>query len=420
MLRGIYIFALISLNLVTTAQAQLPDFIKRLDEGSVQAASFYGKTKFELIDNRIIVFSAINGHTYRFLIDTHSPCLLYDYVLEDLRLDILDKSPTMGESFLTSFLKPIFPKIDTFSIGNVSFFGIGAMLMKSDSTNPLNDMGIDGVIGSNLMKNCIWQFDFSDSTLVLSDEILNFKNIDGAYQIKFHPTPVQASPIITTIIGSDSILTEFDTGNNGFINALSPTISNKISSGKTVALSMKLDITVDRKDADGIETHYYVLLDSMQMGEQMFYTLPIVAYNPSYGQTMGKGSVGVGFLKHFVSTIDWNDKVIYLMPAKLDKPLPHNKDTFGFTYGFKKGSFQVQSILSGSTAETLGLEIGDKILSINGYDVSQLTICKIDEYKNGKLIFSSENDKEITILVMNRGVKKEFKLNSYKLFQLDK
>jgi hypothetical protein len=416
MLSRIFIFALISLNLVASSQTQLPDFIKRLDAGRVQAGSFYEKTKFELIDNRIIVFSTINDHSYRFLIDTHSPCLLYDYVLEDLNLDTLDKSPTMGNSFLTSFLKPIFPKIDTFSIGDVRFFGIGAMLMKSDSTNPLNDMGIDGVLGSNLMKHCIWQFDFSDSSIVLSDEISNFRNIEGAFQIKFHPTPVQASPIITTLIGNDSIMTEFDTGNNGFINALSPAISNKIACGKSVAFSMKLDIPVDRNDKDGIETHYYVLLDSIQMGEHIFYKLPIIAYNPSYSQTMGKGSVGIGFIKHFVTTVDWFDKLIYLMPCRANKPFPHNKDTFGFTYDYNNGEFQIRSVLSGSKAEALGLEIGDKILSINGFDVSRLTNCEINDYKSGKLSFSSDNDKQITILLVNQGVKKKFKFNSYKLF----
>ncbi|NOY36278.1 MAG: hypothetical protein GXO83_01735 [Chlorobi bacterium] len=412
-------FLIISVLLVCSkAKAQLPDFIERLNGGTVQSGDFFEKIPFELNDGRVYVTSLVNGHKYRFLVDTHSPCLLYDYILDEVDLDTIDKSSTLGKMFLTGFLKPVFPKIDTFSIGKIKFSEIGAILMKDDSTNPLRDNNMDGILGSNLMKHCIWQFNFNDSTIILTNNVSKCTYTEGAIQLPFIPKPVQGSPNVFIMVGNDTINVEFDTGNNGFVNALSPGIFKKINEGKTIEWSMKLDIPVDRDDLDSIETHYYVMIDSMQTGNHTLYNLPIVAYNPEYKQTMGKGSMGIDFLKHFITTIDWYDNKIYLYPNEGKNQLPHNKRTFGFTYGYKKNKFVVTSIFSGSEAEQSGIKIGDELLAINGYRLTQLSKQSIKKYQSGELKLSSDNDDKIVVIILKDGVKKKFILSRYNLFDM--
>jgi len=414
------LFFLIAIMLSTLSQvnAQLPDFMKRLDGGSIEKTEFYEKIPFKLNNNRIYIEALINNRNFRFLIDTHSPCLLYNYVVDEASLDTINKSSLLGKSFEKSFLLPIFPKIDSFSIGNVIFKDIGAMQMKNDSSNPLNDYPLDGILGSNLMKQCIWQFNFIDSTLSITNDISKCEYINDSFQLKFSPKQVQGSPnIIATINNIDTLNVQFDTGNSGFVNGLSPIIEKKIKNGKAVKWTMKLNIPIGKKKSDSIESHYYVRIDSLKLGESDFYNLPIVAYNPNYKQTMGKGSIGIDFLKHFVTTIDWIENKIYLYPFENKNFFLHNKKTFGFTYKYSNNKFLVNSIFQGSEAEKSGLEIGDEIISINGIDLTQLTKESIKNFNEGKLKFSDDLNSDITIKLLKKGRVKKFKLKNYSLFQ---
>jgi len=416
MKKKIYFLIVIGQLIFTQTNAQLPDFLERLNGGTVQSGDFYKEIPFEFADNRIYINSLINNHPFRLLVDTHSPCLLYDYIIDQAKLDTLDKSALLGKAFENTFMMPVYPKIESFTVGHVQFSSIGAMIMKKDKSNPMKDMKIDGILGANLMRHCIWQFNFVDTVIILTNDISRCKNIKDAIQIPFTPKPIQASPNIKMVIGNDIVNAQFDTGNNGFINALSPNISQKIDDNEAVGWTMKLEIPVDRNDLDSLETHYYVLLDSLLMGKSMLYNVPVVSYNPDYKKLMGQGSLGIDFLKHFITTIDWNENIIFLFPNNSIDELPHNKSTFGFTYEYRKNKFRIKSIFSGSKAEQIGIKIGDEILAINGVSLTQLSQQSVENYRDGKLKFSSDEDSEISITLLKDGANKKFVFNRYYLF----
>nr|WP_319270888.1 hypothetical protein [uncultured Draconibacterium sp.] len=292
--------------------AQFPDFIERLNGGTVQSEDFIDTVKFRLKDDRIYVNSLINGESFDLLIDTYSPCLLFDYILDEISVGTLDRTSSMGKAFETTFLKPIYPKLDSIQLGATSFIGIGAILMKSDITNPLLKYPIDGILGSNLMNKCIWQFNFSDTILTLANKEEYLNSTSGGISFPFKPKPVQGSPNTILVINGDTIQAEFDTGNNGFINAISPSIRKKIADGEAVPWSVKLSIPINRDDSDSIETHFYVLIDSLEIGNKIYYNLPIISYNPELIKQESKGSIGLGFIKNYSTTIDWLENKIYL------------------------------------------------------------------------------------------------------------
>jgi len=395
--------------------AQLPDFMERLDGGKVQSGNFYEKIPFELEDNRIYINSVINDDEYRFLLDSYSPCLLYEYVVLKTDIATIDKTKLLGNAFANTFLKPIYPLMDSISIGHVKFFEIGAMVMTKDSLNPMRNWNLDGIIGSNMMKNCIWQLNFFDTTITLTDNISKCKYISGAIQIPFSPKPIQGSPDIILMVGNDSINAEFDTGNNGFINVLSPSILNMINEGKVVEWSIKKEFLIDKNTSDSIETHYYIRLDSMQFNQWTLYDLPVVAYNPIYINTMNKGSVGIDFMKHYIITIDWIENKIYLYPIE-HYQLPDNKKTFGFTYKYLNNKYQINSVFKGSEAERLGISIGDEIISINNTDLTNISEDSTKNILSNGLFFSNNVDPEIDLIIKKNNKSVRYKLCSYYLF----
>ena len=407
---------LLGILISTNCYSQLPDFMQRLDGGTAQSGNYSAKIKFQLSENRIFLDSEIEGKTYKLLVDTYSPCLFYDLILDNITPDTLDRVNLLGKAFEKTFLLPIYPKFNTIKIGSVSFIDIGAMLMKSGASNPLLKYDVDGILGSNLMKKSIWQFNFNDTLLTITNEKKRLANIENSITIPFSQKPIQGSPNTIFIINKDTVNAEFDTGNNGFINAISPSIIAKIENGDAVPWTIKLAIPINRQDMDSIETHYYVLLDSIQIGNKMYYHIPIIAYNPKIVKNESKGSIGLGFIKNYYTTIDWLSNNIYLRESE-DFNLPSNKTTFGFTCEAKNGKLLVKSIFNNSLAAREGLKIDDNIIAVDGILINSLTAEDIN-----KLIYQisepeSNINKMLKIAVEEEdGGVKEFMLISYNLF----
>ena len=407
----LFCFVLLTAN---NSYSQLPDFIQRLDGGTAQPGNYFGKVKFQLSENRLFINSEIEGKSYKLLVDTYSPCLFYDYILDNITPDTLDRSAQLGKAFEKTFLLPIYPKFDTIKIGSISFLDIGAMLMKSDASNPLLKYNIDGILGANLMKKSILQFNFKDTILTITNKKEKLANVDDALILPFTPKPIQGSPNTIFIVNNDTINAEFDTGNDGFINAITPSIKEKIEKGDAVPWSIKLAIPVNRQDLDSIETHYYVLLDSIQIGTKMFYHIPIIAYNPEI-VTETKGSIGMGFIKNFVTTIDWFENKIYLK-EQADFKLPSNKKTFGFTCEAKNGKLLVKSIFNSSLADREGLNIDDNIVAVDGIKINSLTKGALNKLIHQISEPELSEDRMIKLTIEKQGLISEFMLISYNLF----
>jgi hypothetical protein len=401
-----------------SSNAQLPDFLNRLSGGRVMNKNFKEVVDFTLVDNRICLKARIDDHEQElsFILDTYAICLIREGLVNKLNLDILDCTKELGEKFENTIMRPLFPKYHKISIGSVVFEDIGSMVMKETRDNPLLDVLEDGLIGANLMKSCIWQIDFRKNKLIMTDRIDKLDNLEDAIQFPFKPMPIQGSPTIQVVLnGKDTVDVQFDTGGSGFLSFLSPALKSEVESGRAVAWHVKLEIPVNKEESTGIETHYFVKLKTLKIGSKTFKDISIAVYNPSNENLMNKGSIGIDFLKNFIVTLDWLDNKIYLTPIE-GRHLKQNIRTFGFSYGYEDGAMRVKSIYEGSEAEKSGIKIGDRIFSINGHDVEDLSDTQVKKFRYGDLEFSKEEDENITIEVPIGGQRKKIKLKAYNLF----
>lgn len=400
------------------SNAQLPDFMNRLSGGRVTNKDFKEVVDFSLVDNRICLKARINDYEQElsFILDTYAICLIREGLLNKLHLDILDCTKELGEKFENTIMRPLFPKYHKISIGSVVFEDIGAMAMKETRDNPLFDVLEDGLIGANMMKSCIWQIDFRENKIIMTDRIDKFDNLEDAIQFPFKPMPLQGSPNIQVVLdGKETVDVQFDTGGTGFLSFLSPALKSEVESGRAVAWHVKLAIPVNKEESAGIETHYFVKLKTLEIGSKTFKDIPLAVYNPSNENLMNKGSIGIEFLKNFIVTLDWLENKIYLTPIE-GRDLKQNIRTFGFSYGYEDGAIRVESIYEGSEAEKSGIKIGDRIYSINDHDVEELSDTQVKKFRYGNLKFSKEEDENITIEVLIGGQRKKIKLKAYNLF----
>jgi predicted aspartyl protease len=400
------------------SNAQLPDFMNRLSGGRVTNKNFKEVVDFTLVDNRICLKARINDYDRElsFILDTYAICLIREGLLNKLNLDILDCTRELGEKFENTIMRPLFPKYHKISIGSVVFKDIGSMVMKETRENPLLYVLEDGLIGANLMKSCIWQIDFMENKIIITDRIDKFDNLEDTIQFPFKPMPLQGSPNIQVVLnGKDTVDVQFDTGGTSFLSFLSPALKSEVDSGRAVAWHAKLAIPVNKEESTGIETHYFVKLKTLEIGSKTFKDIPIAVYNPSNENLMNKGSIGIEFLKNFIVTLDWLENKIYLAPIE-GRHLKQNIRTFGFSYGYEDGAIRVKSIYEGSEAEKSRIKIGDRIFSINGQDIKDLSDTQVKNLRYGDLEFSKEEDENITIEVLIGDQRKKIKLKAYNLF----
>jgi hypothetical protein len=393
------------------------DFLNRLTGGSVQNKVFKEEIPFTFIDGRICVKAIINDSDKEssFILDTYAPCLTRESLIKSMALDTLDLTEQIGKQLEGTMMKPLFPVYKTLSLGNVIFSDIGAMVMREDENNPFFGILEDGLIGANLLKNCVWQFNFQEKKIVITDQINKLDHLTKAIQIPFKPVSIQQSPNIQVFLNDkDKIDMQFDTGSKGFLTFSSESLIQIVDSGDAVVVHRR-SISPIKQTNKEIETYHYVKLKKLQIGEKTFYDLPVGVYKEQDVNQEARGSIGIEFMKYFIVTLDWPEKQIYLTPRE-DRDLKHNIKTFGLTYDYFDGAVKIASIYWGSEAENKGLKIGDPIFEINGQRVDNLSEEQIQDFLHGKLHFSQESDNSLSLVVHSDGTQKKVELSSYFLF----
>jgi len=409
---------LISGILPAAAAPQVPEFISRLSGGRVAGSGFKDTVDFNYVDGRICIKARLNGESIerRFILDTYAVCLPREGILSIPGLDILDMSQELGARFEKTPMKPVFPKFAKVTIGRVVFEDIGAMTLRESSGNALASRLEDGLIGANLMRHCIWQIDFERRKITLTDRIESLGGLENAARVSFVPKPMQYSPDIeVSLDNGEKAILQFDTGSTGFLSLLTPSLKTMVEGGKAVSWTARLDRFIEAPGESGPETNYFFRLRSVTVGSRSFENLPVAVFNSSRPELIGRGSLGMEFLKNFVVTLDWKSNTVYLAPIP-GKEVKRNIRTFGFTYGHRDGAVRVESLYGGSPAEKAGLRIGDAIISINGKPVDRLNADEIGRFRDGDLRFSNESDAEIALEIVRDGKTVSFRFAAYEIF----
>lgn len=405
------------LLLFSLLSAQMPDFIQRLSGGSVQNSDFKAEIPFTYIDERISVKAKINDADKEctFILDTYSPCMVREGLIKSISLDTLDLTEQMGKKLEGSMMKPLFPLCQSIRLGEVIFKDIGAMAMSEDENNPFLQVLEDGLIGANLLKCCVWQINFQEMKIVITDKTDKLDHLKNTIQTPFTPVPIQQSPNVQiTLNGQDNLTVQFDTGNKGFLTLSSESLLSLVDSGEAVEINRRF-ISPVKKPGTDIETYHQALLKTLKIGEKTFHDLPVGVYRAEDEKERVQGNIGIEFMKHFIVTIDWPEKQIYLTPRE-DREMKHHIETFGLTYSYFDGAMRVDSIYGGSEAEKKGIKIGDPIIEINGKRVDNLTGDQVQQFLQGKLRFSHKTDDSLSIVYASKGIQKRAKLFSYLVF----
>jgi hypothetical protein len=367
-----------------------------LKKGSVEQASFKTEIPFEMRLGLIIVPVTINGKTYDFLVDTGAPNLCSKEVAAELKLKKVLSQKAGDSQGVKEELD--FVEMPDMYLNGICFKETGAAIADINKSEVLACLNADGIIGANLMKEAIWEFDYERKVITISDNRSSFPIPNNAIHLPFSPAVSFTPRVNITYNGIDDKNVTFDTGSNGYF-ASSKTIYKTIK-GKNPSIKEAVSFGSSGSGLYGkaaVDTNYTALIDSVKMGELMIQNT-IVTFEK------GARTLGTKFLKNYRVIIDWNVDEILLIPVKPFKNSEYK--SFGFSPYISANKLIVNDLFLNSEASKKGLQLGTQILEANGIDYrncSQDQWCSIiqngfvpEEQKTLKLVVLL-NDQEVEI-----------------------
>ncbi|MFN6085891.1 MAG: protein containing PDZ domain protein, partial [Fluviicola sp.] len=268
-------------------------------------------------------------------------------------------------------------------------------------------LDIDGIIGANLMKEAIWEFDYERKVITISDKKSSFTIPDNAIHLPFTPALSSTPEVTITYNGVEDKYVTFDTGSNGLFTISKSTLE-KIEEKKP-PVKKAMSFGSSGSGLYGVakaDTSYMILIDSTQVGGLFIENNAVSVEN-------GAKLIGTKFLKNFRVIIDWNVKEILLIPVK---PFVNNTfESFGFSPFISDNKLIINELYMNSEASEKGIKIGTQILAVDGIDYRT---CSADQFcaiiERGLV---PEGKKTMTLLVLIDGEEKTLQLTKEDLLK---
>ncbi|MDR6922845.1 retropepsin-like aspartic protease [Chryseobacterium sp. 2987] len=338
---------------------------------------------FEMIEGKMVIKVTIENELHNFVFDTGA----FTIISSELRDKIASKkTKIIFEGIDGNNVKS---KMDVFSIKNIqvsnlnikeanfSFADIGWISSRAC-------MKISGIFGANLMKDKIWQLDFKNKKIVTFDKADNsiYSNTTAFPFITESFTEV---PKVNLTIRNQNIEYVFDSG-----------------SGMGLTLNQQTYNLVKDDNFLIFEGFLAQSINSVSKGERQVDLMEVEMNNTSFGNqiidssTSARNLIGTRFMQNYLITLDFINKKMTLIPNG-NKP---EYKTFGIALAPMKDDLIIVNKLQ--ISQLAELNLSDKIIKVNGIDISKITpeiFCEVKKTLDTSQTITIENaeHKKITL-----------------------
>lgn len=327
--------------------------------GSIEPADFTETLDFEIKNGLVFVPIKIQGKTYRFLLDTGAPFSISEALQSRYGFEVVSQGHIVDSDHNRKAVNYV--QVDTLLIGSIPFINQTAFVGNFTKNPVFQCLGIDGIIGSNLMRHCNWAIDQKSRQLTLSSGI-GEQWIKGSTSVPFK-TDFQYNILVDIGVGEAKVKSmTLDFGSNG-------------------ALSMPSDVFSFLKEQEIIDSTYYetgtqqagIIGTPVNISTEHTISDSVNFNGLALGgvaiRTSPSSLIGTRVLSRFIVTIDWGKQQLYLNPYNT----PHqDRIDYGFKIGYTEElGIHIRSVIKGSNAYKQGIRPGMKVLKINSLDFQQ-------------------------------------------------
>ncbi|MBX2956498.1 MAG: aspartyl protease family protein [Cyclobacteriaceae bacterium] len=326
-----------------------------------------------LHQNLIIVEASVLNVKRKFLLDTGAPTVISAGLQNEIKADTIftiELSDIHEVSRSTAFVS-----LKLVSLGKLQFQEIPAGVM--DAQNPFFEcLGIDGIIGSNLLHHTAIRIDSRANQIIIADKVettptqkpvaLNLDQQKSPY-LKINPGPRTSEELL------------FDTGFTGLYSLCNRnykffTNRNRL---KKVELSKGIGSSTLGLYGTGNnpDTTYLLRLRFLKVNETKL-SRPIITTSPDRNSKLG-----AELFQYGVITLDYTQKRFWFEPYTNQMPI--TESYWGFEPSVASGYLIVGRVWQNSNAQQAGLMAGQRILMVNKMRLSAASFCDAsDELKD--------------------------------------
>lgn len=349
---------------------------------TLQESNFFETFTYQDKFGYIIVPAQIGKKTYEYIFDTGGYNTLTSEIMEDQNLPILMEVEVGSSNQLKSTIS--MTKIPNIRIGNVNFKGVGALNFDFNESPQISCYTNGGLIGKSLIKEAVWQINSVDKNIIVTDQLNKLDHIANAtkLKVKFDKT---YNPFIKAKINGKTFTFLLDFGFDGII-ALTENDAQKVTSESEIEVTGEGSIS-----ANGVvkESTFIKDIETFTIGGEDFPNQWLY-----YSQSKNYNLIGAALTKHFIFTLNFKEKELYLSPIRQEIKTEPRK-SFGFALEKKEDVIYVRNIFKGQAAEKAGLQLNDTIISVNGNSFTNSLYCEFYDFMQELL----EKDQPILLKV---------------------
>jgi len=260
-----------------------------------------------------------------------------------------------------------FTNIEELTIGGITFEETACGIGDFNQSLELGCIGLDGMIGANLMRLAVWEIDFRNQIIIITNTKESLSLGSKTKKIPFYTDSVHKPYCTMKINNTEEKNVTIDLGSTGAFN-LSHNNYEKIQ--KELPKNKKaFEYGYSGSGYYGYakkDTTYYLQVDGLSMGE-VELDKPILKFSKSVIP-----NIGTAFFKNYNLVMNWEDKEILLSPHT-----DYDNQKFihiGFELNYQDDALKIAALIKDSDAEKSGMQLGDKIIQINGIDYSNISI----------------------------------------------
>ena len=391
------------LQKIITALILLPLFAScnnfLLKNGEIELRESLTEIPFEYRLGLPIIQVNINGKSYDFLFDTGAINIISEELASELDLKTISVQPTRDSQGKRSMLKTV--KLDSIQLGTAYFMKTAAIVADLNKSIDISCLHIDGIIGSNLMKMAVWQIDYQNQLITITNSKEALDIPDNSKIIPFETSSIGKQYIDIEINGVLEKHITFDTGSNGGIVCSKSTYNKLLKTDSQLKSYFGFGSNSSGLYGNGsTDSLFYVRPDSVKIGN-LNIDNQIVKFKKK-----GSRIIGNEFLKNYRIILNWDNQEITMIEENDAVIDPIN--TFGFKVFMDSDKLFVKYIFNNSSADLHGIKLNDQIIKINDIDYTDTEKnCYCEIIEKGVL---SECD-TISISILRKNKKLNFTLN---------
>ena len=374
------------------------------NQGFVENKEYFSKMKYENKNGKIIIKVSINQTEYDFLLDTGATTAISENLYDLIKTNKLGSVKIKDQSGITDSLEVV--SIPEIIINEIKFKEIPAFVSKK-GLNPIFEcFKIDGIIGSNLLRNSTIQFDSQKNEIILTDNSKNLR-LKKRDAIEMKVNKIQSSPFIPIKLikekheGNGYVL--FDSGDNNFYiisNTAYHQLRSQVDIFETIAKNVGT-FSVGLFGTANENEHLALKVTKLKIGDIDFKN---VITKTTYGET---SRIGSELLKYGKVTLDYKKERFWLESFDKKKSIE-----------LAEKMWPIEPILNNDNEIVVGIiwdnslkgkiNLGDKILKFDTINYENMDYCeilnlilKVNKPK-AKLTFQDKNTKEIKELELSK------------------